>query len=291
MACYHPVSITVKRKAFKPGGLRVLDRQVVPCGSCLGCRAEQARQWSVRIMHEAAMHDSSWFLTMTYEDGKIPQNGSLDPKALRRFFKTLRKDYQKGAISYFAVGEYGDRTERPHYHAIVFGCDFHDRVILRSSSSGPVWRSHDLESYWPHGISEFGTVTNASASYVAGYVRKKVAKKVNPDHYLRVDPETGELVTLEKEFARMSLRPAIGLRWIEKYWTDVYPRDFVVMDGYEMKPPRYYDKWLEREHPDIFMNVLERRYENAVELPPQKLVAKEKIHRARVGLFQQRVKI
>jgi len=288
MACYHPVRIKIWRKAFQPGGLRVMDKQTVPCGSCLGCRAEQARQWTVRIMHERQMHRSAWFLTLTYDEERIPENGSLRAQDFSRFIKAMRRDYPAQRIRYYGCGEYGEKSERPHYHAVLYGPDFLDKCVVRNSGVSDVWRSQTLEAYWPHGMSEFGTVTVRSAAYVAGYVRKKVSKKVAPDNYLRVNPLTGELVQLEKEFARMSLNPAIGLRWIEKFWRDVYPRDFVVVDGVEMKPPRYYDKWLERERPSLFMEVLERRHDEQEDIEPEKLAAQEKIHEARIRLFEGR---
>ena len=291
MACYHPVEVTIRRKAVRSGGFRVSDQQVVPCGRCIGCRAEQARQWSVRIMHEMQMHSHAWFVTLTYNDERIPANGSLAAQDFSRFVKTLRRDYPPKTISYYGCGEYGESTQRPHYHAVLFGPDFLDRNIFRTSRTSNIWRAESLERNWPHGRSEFGSVTPASAAYVAGYVRKKISKKVYPDAYTRVDTDTGELVEIEKEFARMSLKPAIGRRWIEKYWRDVYPRDFVVMSGVEMKPPRYYDKWLERERPQMFMNILERRYAEATEIEPDKLRAKEKIHEARIDLFQRRNKV
>lgn len=137
-------------------------------------------------------------------------------------------------------------------------------------------------------MTEFGSATLASASYVAGYVRKKVTQKEDPDHYTRVDPETGELTELEKEFARMSLRPAIGMRWIQKYWQDVYPRDFIVFGGREAKPPRYYDKWMDKNQPEIMEQVRQRRYDDAVDLTTYQLKAGQKIHEDREALFQGR---
>lgn len=288
MPCYHPVDVRVKRKPFRPGGVRVLDEQTVPCGRCLGCRADQARQWSIRILHECQMHEAAWFATLTYEDERIPENGSLDPEDLRGFFKSLRREEPAGTVSYYACGEYGERTQRPHYHAVLFGPEFLDRRVLCDRGSSRVWRSSSLEAHWPYGMCELGTVTPASAAYVAGYVRKKVSRKVNPDHYTRVDPDTGELVELEPEFSRMSLRPAIGRRWIERYWKEVYPADRVVVQGFETKPPRYYDKWMDENHPRVMMEVRERRYEEAQDLSEYTLDSKERIHEARVGLFQRR---
>lgn len=302
MTCYAPVKVGINRKPVVPGGARYLDAQMVPCGHCLGCRADQARDWSIRIMHETQMHDFSWFLTLTYSDERIPEYGSLCPTDLQRFFKTLRRQYPPSTVSYFSCGEYGESTQRPHYHAVLFGADFLDRCFLRFSGDSPVWRSASLESYWPHGLSEFGTVTPASAAYVAGYVRKKLRKKDHPDAYTAVVPETGELVELEKEFSRMSLNPAIGKRWLERYWRDVYPRDYVVMDGRQYSPPRYYDKWAEmdhvppcpggcRSHQEAFFQARVKRYEEMEDLAPEKLEAKQKIHAARTELYGKRNKI
>lgn len=131
-------------------------------------------------------------------------------------------------------------------------------------------------------------MTRSSAAYVAGYVRKKVSKKDDPDAYVRVDPESGELVELVPEFSRMSLKPAIGRRWIERHWRDVYPRDFVVVEGKEYKPPRYYDKWMDENHPDVMLQVREKRLEELEDVEPEKLQAKAAIHAARVSLFESR---
>lgn len=89
----------------------------------------------------------------------------------------------------------------------------------------------------------------------------------------------------------MSLKPAIGKRWIEKFWQDAYPRDYVVMDGLQFKPPRYYDKWMEKHHPDIMFDVRFKRDKEAKILEETKLAMKEKIHAARVELYQQRGKV
>jgi hypothetical protein len=247
------------------------------------------------------MHDAAWFLTLTYANERIPNHGSLSPPDLRRFFKALRRSEPPRSVSYYACGEYGDQTQRPHYHAVLFGPQFLDRVHLRDSPTSPVWRSPSLESHWPHGLCEFGTVTSASAAYVAGYVRKKVSRKTNPEAYDRLDPETGEIVRIEQEFSRMSRRPALGRRWIRKFWRDVYPRDFVVMDGKEFRPPRYYDKWMQQQHDadecprgclahqSTFYDVLVKRdAEDPAEMDEYQLQAKEAIHRDRVALFNPR---
>lgn len=288
MACYHPVTVHVKKKGLVSASVE----QVVPCGSCLGCRADQTRDWSIRIMHEAQVQERAWFLTLTYDDENIPSDWSLDPSHLRQFFDELRKAYPEERIRYYACGEYGTQSERPHYHAVVFGAPFADRFSISSSGGNhyPTWRSPLLESVWRRGFSEIGTVTHASAQYVAGYVRKKL-KKRDSAHYERLDPYTGELYDLEPEFSRMSRRPGLGMPWLEKYWKDVYPRDYVVVEGKEFRPPRAYDKWLENHHPELFFQVKWEREKNARYLAPEKLEAKEKIHQSRARLFETRSKV
>ena len=260
-----------------------MDKQVVPCGRCIGCRAEQSRQWAVRMMHEARVHESSLFVTLTIDEEHLNENAELCAKDFSRFVKRLRKTQQR-RISFFGCGEYGEKTARPHYHALLFGIEFLDRDIGFDSSRPTVWRSKTLDDVWRRGLCEGGSVTMASASYVSGYIRKKV-RAVD---YARANPLTGELKT--PEFARMSLRPAIGRRWIEKYWRDVYPRDFVVIDGVEAKPPRYYDKWMDIHFPLMMEEVRQQRFEKAQEDIPtaEKLTAAEKIHHSRINLFAGR---
>lgn len=256
---------------------------MVPCGRCIGCRSEQSRQWAVRMMHEARMHTSNLFLTLTYDKESVA-DGSLRAEDLSGFIKNLRKSDPDRRWSWFGCGEYGERTQRPHYHALLFGFDFLDRYSSPDISRPEVWGSETLDTLWGRGRTEIGSVTMASASYVAGYIRKKIRARDDT----RANPLTGEMLT--PEFARMSLRPAIGRRWIEEYWSDVYPRDFVVVDGVEAKPPRYYDKFMDAEHPELMEEVRQTRFEKAMEDPKTKyqLVAGEKMQEARVSLFQGR---
>lgn len=289
MPCYHPSRVQVRRKSTFPC-LRLTYTQIVPCGSCLGCRQEQSRQWAVRIIHEAQVHAFAWFITLTYRESELPANGSLHPPHFRQFIKALRRKHPSGSISYFGCGEYGDTTQRPHYHAVLFGADFLDSVPHPDTRRSGVWWSQTLDDTWGRGRTELGTVTMASASYVAGYVQKKVR---GSDH-VRANPLTGEL--LEQEFARMSLNPAVGRRWIERHWRDVYPRDFVVVDGVECKPPRYYDKFMDladdkggsEERRQIMEEVRQRRWDESEELDRYELHARETLHKARNTLFAGR---
>ena len=232
MACYHPSKLDVERQLL--GDVRPrLDTVTVPCGKCLGCRSDQGREWAIRLKHEADLHPaSSWFVTLTYAPEFVPGNapedyrarGSLDPDEVRDFLKRLRHK-SRNKIGYYLCGEYGETTDRPHYHMALFGLELRDKEEFQVRSGIPIYTSPTLEQTWGKGFVEFSALSWKSASYVAGYVIKKAREKVDPTKHLRVDPDTGEIVELEQEFARMSRRPALGRRWIDRYWRDVHPRD------------------------------------------------------------------
>lgn len=225
----------------------------VPCGQCIGCRLERSRQWAIRCVHENSLHEESCFITLTYDDENLPEGGSLRLKDWQDFMKRLRKAHGTG-IRFFHCGEYGERFARPHYHAVLFGFDFSDKTVWKSRRGNTTWRSKELERLWPWGISEIGAVTFESAAYVARYIMKKQTGPKAEDHYGGRKPE----------YTTMSRRPGIGKNWIEKWVSDVYPRDKVVMRGKEMKPPKFYDTHFELAYPSEFATIKARRKANAV---------------------------
>lgn len=261
---------------------------MVACGNCLGCKADRARDWAVRITHETITQTPAWFVTLTYADQNLPDYHSLDPEHPRAFLKRLRRHYCGRRLSYFLCGEYGEKTKRPHYHAVLCGAPLLDRDSRPRRNGAAVWHSQLLEDKWEHGFVDFTSVSYGAAAYVAGYVRKKVRKRDDPTHYSRVDPETGELVELVPEFSSKSRRPALGRTYLEQYWRDIYPRDFVTINGSQLNPPRYYDKWMEANHPEIMEEVRYQRYIDSEQIGDEKLIMKEKVHRARVALFNSR---
>lgn len=206
----------------------------VPCGKCVGCQLERARQWAVRLMHEAQLHEANSFVTLTYDDEHLPAGGSLDRRAFQLFMKRLRKAV-KVRVRYYHCGEYGSRYGRPHYHAIIFGFDFPDKVEVGRHGTYPYYRSALLARLWPEGLHEVGVVTYESACYVARYV---VGKDTRPVLGVNAD---GEVSELEREYSTMSRNPGIAAEWFARFGREVYPADGVVVDGKLRKPPRYYD--------------------------------------------------
>lgn len=256
MPCYFPLEGWKARHVNPKTGKRgvVFSRRdgfsdlpvTVACGQCIGCRLERSRQWAVRCVHEGQLHDSSCFLTLTYRDENLPSGGTLVKEHFQKFMKRLRRRVE-GRLSFFHCGEYGELLSRPHYHALIFGFDFPDKVRFKSGVDGSdIYTSSFLESLWPHGFSTIGALTFESAAYVARYVTKKITGPMADSHYRRIDYSTGEIFQLLPEYVTMSLKPAIGKAWFDKFKSDVFPSDEVVMRGKAMKPPRYYDKLHER---------------------------------------------
>lgn len=141
-----------------------------PCGQCMPCRLNRRRIWSHRILLEASQHDENAFVTVTYRDDCCPV--SLDPVCLRNFIKRLRKAYVGATFRYYAVGEYGDRTGRPHYHLALFGyppCSGSRQ--LGECTCNPC---STVRKAWGFGHVFVGILAPESAQYIAGYVVKKL---------------------------------------------------------------------------------------------------------------------
>jgi len=233
----------------------------LPCGSCILCRQEQARQWAVRITHEAQLWEENSFLTLTYADANLPQYNSLNYEHLQMFWDRLRAhNRRKGEKSprYYAVGEYGDKTMRPHYHACIFGEAFtEDRIFIRQTPS-PLWTSPFLEKVWGLGQVSVGALNFATARYTASYITKKLRSK---QKYVRVDEETGELIALEQPRSFMSRN--IARDWWNTNRHYVSAHDQVVIDGATQKPPKAYDKWLGERSELALEMIKEERGEKA----------------------------
>lgn len=226
----------------------------IPCGTCILCRQEYARQTAIRITHEATQWETNSFLTLTYDDA--PLYNSLDYSHLVKFWKRLRK--QIGPLRYYAVGEYGGRTHRPHYHACLFGHDFTAGAIVVREGAMPLWTSPMLERIWGHGQVRVGKLCVATARYTASYLVKKLRRK---QQYVRTDEETGELIPITQPRAFMSRN--LGKEWWEQWHRGVADHDHVIIEGQPQKPPRAYDKWLKEKNEKRIEEIKEKRRKKA----------------------------
>nr|QJB19844.1 MAG: replication initiator protein [Microvirus sp.] len=216
--CKKPVRIFKNLDSNKyPMGL------LVPCGKCLDCRIHKRNEWSVRLLHESEFWENSIFLTLTYDDYHLPENNSLRKRHLQLFFKRLRKNTGK-KIKYFACGEYGDNTERPHYHSIVFGLGYNDIEDIKLAWTYCNWDIPTISN------KSFGKVEPDSIRYVCQYIDKKLSGEKADEEY---DNKKREPV-----FKIQS--NGLSLKYIEKYKDGIFQRSYITVNGNKRSIPRYY---------------------------------------------------
>lgn len=232
MGCHHPI-----RAWRTTSGNVLLNREApdaaplaLPCGGCLGCRTSAAQSWALRCHLELHEHPSAVFTTLTYDEDHEPP--TLSKHHLAAFLKRLRTNARRKTtpamarrVRFFASGEYGETTGRPHYHAILYGLNTNDEKLIQNS--------------WQQGYTRTDVVTPARIAYCAGYTSKKIGFKREKRE--RVDPETGEVYEWQPPFIQMSRNPGIGgeARKYTESW-----RAYAVLNGTILPVPKYlHEAW------------------------------------------------
>ena len=293
MSCYHPFlalpdydsplsengrhvyklqgSFSPKYKELYPDAIKV------PCGKCLGCRLDYSRTWADRMMYELKSNDGiGCFLTLTYDNENVPfhyfdrdtgevfdglESDNLDSvQTLRKrdvqlFMKRLRKMFPERKIRFYACGEYGSKTKRPHYHLIIFGCsvyDFHDRRVVGKNELGDNFFSSDsLALRWPAGFHVLADVSYKTCAYVARYVTKKIYGDTVP-------------YGADQEFVLMSRRPGLGSFYYEDH-PDCVERSKIFLNdsngSVQVSVPRYFKKKFSLTNPEAYENMIKERSE------------------------------
>lgn len=246
----------------------------LPCGKCLNCRLDYARQWAVRCVHEAKMNGSNnCFITLTYSDENLSSD-KLYYVDFQNFMKRLRKKFPNTEIGVFVTGEYGDKKKRPHWHALLFNWRPSDEKYFYSTDRGDKvfssrilgpkneqelndWKNWDQKPLWTFGKCEFGEVTFESAGYCARYAAKKLVHGNDGHGY--------------EPISKKSNKHAIGKKFLEKYHDDIFNYGELVLKDSQgiVRPvgaiPRYYEKWLQKHHPEKWV-----RYVTEVKVKKEK---------------------
>lgn len=265
MPCYYPKYAKKSEEPNENGkyplqfgfkGSQLDNDYMIPCGKCLGCRANQRRDWGIRMYHESLSHERNCMVTLTYDEEHIPQDGKINVNDVQKFIKRMRK---KQKVRYFAAGEYGEKTRRPHYHVCIFGEDF--RAVSHSVGKG-MYSNAELERLWPMGNTSAINLDPSSCMYVAGYVTKKA----------------NDLDT----FNLMSRRPPIGYQWLQDHKHILGNRELMTLEGRELPFPRVYFKWAHEL--DHIKGNYKKEETNLVVLRNR-----EKNMKARMGLKQENI--
>lgn len=225
MACITPFTVQLKHTGQRVG---------VPCGKCPDCKGRRISGWSFRLMQQEKIAMTAYFITLTYDTAIVPitRNGfmSLNKRDLQLFFKRLRKSQGKDPVGssmppirYYAVGEYGTRTKRPHYHIILFN------AMLGL-----------IQPAWGKGHVHYGQVSGASIGYCLKYMSKEA--KI-PMH--RNDDRLREFSLMSKGLGESYITPA-KIAWHKK---DLDNRMYVTTEqGKKVSMPRYYKQKIYEEH-------------------------------------------
>lgn len=296
MPCYYPLQAFRDRRSgevmFREKSGSDCESMELSCGRCIGCRLERSRKWALRCMHEAAMHKENVALLLTYDDAHLPSDGSLCYRHFQLFMKRLRR--VRRGVRFYMCGEYGESSLRPHYHVLLFGCDFPDKVFHKVTGAGSrIYTSAVLDSLWGMGHCGIGELNFESAAYAARYALKKYSTPGDDDLYMRVDVTSGAVTFVSKEFSHMSLKPGIGVSFLSKYSSDVFPSAECYARGVMSNAPRYYvEKWWRKDNPEL-IDLKERRafdnYGKRADNTRARLATKEVVQRSRINFLRRSV--
>lgn len=263
MACYHPIRGYWSRKKNYNGNHYITfnprdgyeDRWIsVPCGRCPGCLLARSFQWSVRCTVESYYHKESYFLTLTYSKENLPEDGCLNRAHFQSFMKRLRKHFSGYKLKVFYCGEYGDKRNRPHYHAIIFGLPLQQKdyrlIPVGYSKKGYMnYSNPHITRLWGKGLVTIGTFSSDAASYVAQYTLKKSKK----NYFCK---------KAVKPFIGMSRRPSIGFQFFKEHLMDIFRRGYfnfkTKKDNLFVPFIRYYRKLFQRFQPSYYWYYFQR---------------------------------
>lgn len=292
-----PESVSIPQD--RPGAIEFFPFKI-PCGRCLGCRLDYARQWSNRCTMETItqkehfddkvtmgslqenrnMESCTWFVTFTYEDHFLPkgewteqgQFNSLCMRDFQLFMKRLRKRWYSvhgfdNSLMYYYAGEYGDTTARPHYHAILWYLPLFDLEYYAKTNLGDIlYNSKELSDLWGKGFVVVAKSNYNTASYTARYCMKKQDLKSSEYNDRFTD------LGIQPPYVRMSRGRSIGSLFYEENKEKIYLNDTIILPAktkgevFSSRPPRIFDTKYREEFPEEFERLALERWNKQIEL-------------------------
>lgn len=197
MTCLTPVWRSKPLYGYQNGEIRPIAQRMFlcGCGKCIPCLMAEQRDWAFRLQLQAEVSETAYFITLTYDDEHLPQDNVVQKSEIQRFMNTLRKKLERVCkersatvpkLSYYAVGEYGKKSNRAHYHMMLFNMPIH--------SLGDMYRL--VSDVWQRGFVKVEFCSSQNSNYLCKYMTK-------------LDPREHKV----KPFRLMSRRPAIGYEY------------------------------------------------------------------------------
>lgn len=203
------------------------------------CRINYTTAWKLRLLYELSEWDEAMFLTLTYDDEHLPSDYGLHKKDLSGFFKRLRSTleyYEDKKIKFYACGEYGPSTKRPHYHTIIFGLSPYDEKAREYIISAWQHRCQDWQFDRNRGKkSAIQPVCPEAIEYVTGYIQKKLSGALAEKEY----------GSKERPFSLMS--KGLGKEFCLCNADRLRSNGFTYISGHKISLPRYFRDKLDIE--------------------------------------------
>lgn len=250
MICIAPIPLKIESLGFKAQKfLRELQSDIinVPCGRCLNCRRGYINSWVIRLTDEfkAKTTEKAYFLTLTFNDdtlynsdnGLITEDGevTLNYRLHQLYMKRLRKNHKGQKIKYFTVGEYGEQTDRPHFHSIIFNAS-----------------QQEILDAWQYGNVHFGEFNEATIRYTLKYALKRIGRVHDKNYVDKSQTRAPERTLISR---------GIGLEFITKqsninFYKDDITRPITREGGQKFGLPRYYRDKLFTESEKLARSVI-----------------------------------
>lgn len=262
----------------------------LPCGKCPECQKDYYTNWATRGDRELKRWETSVFITLTYDDSHLPPNMSLNKKEIQDFIKRVKKHFgstKENPIRQSYCGEYGEDNKRPHYHAILFNCDFTDkRRHFLTDQGHQVYTSDTLTRLWGRGIATFGYASAATIAYLYKYILKKKSRKekLNP---LIIEHE-GITYEVAHEFIESSRNPGIGAHMRDDL---SIKKGYLSVDGVKKKLPKYYLEHLKKHDTNTYETLQDRKFNFMSQLPKESPLRKKQKEEAQKKLTDTKRKL
>lgn len=225
MQCKHPIE-------KRPG-------QFVPCGCCVACRINETTDWSIRALYELHDFDNASFVTLTYNEENYPKDCSVHKEVLADWWDSFQHTVkrEKGfSPRIFSCGEYGSRTGRAHYHAILYGLnpDPFDKNNIDRRLIANSWKYCNKEMFdwnrFEFNKNAINFCNRETIQYVAGYIQKKLKSYQAKEAY--------EKNGLQAPFKLASKK--LGLNFALEQKDIIRENNFCVYNGFRVRVPRYF---------------------------------------------------